>query len=275
MRTDYDGFRVDPLTPRIGAEVVGVHMGEVDAGLAGEIHQAWMDWKVLFFRDQDISAAEHIAFGRRFGELEIHPFLPNDGNPEIVVLDSRGSGPYKANYWHTDVTFRRCPPMGSILRGRIIPSVGGDTCWIDMERVYEDLDDDTKELLEGRTATHSVRKSYAKRMSPEELEREVEKFPDQHHPVVRTHPVTGRRCLFVNRSFVMSIDGLEPDESDALLARLVDRGMYGQLEHQVRFRWREGSFAMWDNRSTQHYAVHDYAERRRVERVTLVGDLPV
>ena len=274
MRTEYDGFRVEPLTPRMGAELVGVDMAAVDSSLAGEIHDAWMDWKVLFFRDQHITTEQHIAFGRLFGELEIHPFLPNNGHAEIVVLDSQGSAPYRASAWHTDVTFRARPPMGSILRGAVIPTTGGDTCWFDMERLYDDLDDETKALLDGRTATHTLAKTFGKAMTDEEREQKLAEFPDQHHPCVRTHPITGRKSLFLNRQFVTCIDDIDRQESDELLQRLTGPASYARLEHQARFRWRQNSFAMWDNRCTQHYALHDYGEHRRVERVTLEGDVP-
>ena len=150
--------------------------------------QAWVDWKVLFFRDQHVSVEDHIAFGRQFGELEIHPFLPNDGHPEIVVLDTASDGPSRAERWHTDVTFREAPPTGSILRGRIIPPVGGDTLWADMEAAYERLDDATKERIEHLTATHTLRINFGKRLSPEALEQKLVEYPDQHHPVVRVHP---------------------------------------------------------------------------------------
>lgn len=275
MRTQYDGFRVDPLTPGMGAEVVGVDMAVVDEQQAAEIHQAWMDWKVLFFRDQDITVEQHIAFGRKFGELEIHPFLPNNGHAEIVVLDSQGSAPYQANAWHTDVTFREKPPMGSILRGSVIPAVGGDTCWIDMERRYDALDDELKSLLEGRTATHTLSKTFGRSMDPEEQERKLAEFPNQHHPCVRTHPVTGRKSLFLNRQFVECIDDIDPDESARVLAKVTGAAAYAQLEHQVRFRWQPNSFAMWDNRCTQHYATDDFwPGTREVRRVTMVGERP-
>jgi len=273
MLTDYGDFVVRPLTPRLGAEVVGVEMADVDESLAQSVHQAWMDWKVLFFRDQILEPAQHIRFAALFGEPEIHPYVPKDGNAEVVVLDSAGEGPARANFWHTDVSFREKPPLGSVLRGRIIPDVGGDTSWIDMEQVYEDLTDDLKDKLDGATATHTMRNTFGAHLSPAELELELEKYPDQHHPVVRTHPVTDRKCLYLNAPFVSHLDGMDSAESKALLKRLYG-AIYSKLEHQVRFRWQPNSFAMWDNRCTQHYAIYDYTERRRVERVTLMGDRP-
>ncbi len=272
--TIYGPIRVEPLTGTIGAEVVaGAGIATLDDETFAHLHEAWMDWKVLFFRDQPVDVDDQIAFGRRFGELEIHPFLPNDGHPEIVVLDTASDGPSRAERWHTDVTFRAAPPAGSILRGRIIPSVGGDTLWADMEAAYDGLDDSTKERIEHLTATHTMRITFGKRLSPEALEQKLVEYPDQHHPVVRIHPVTGRRSLFVNGSFVEQLDGIEPDEGSRLLARLIATA--SQPTYQVRFRWRTDSFAMWDNRNTQHCAAQDFGlARRRVERVTLLGDRP-
>jgi taurine dioxygenase len=274
MRTDYGAFTVEPLTPHIGAEVVDVDLAEVDDELAAVIHEAWMDWKVLFFRDQRLTRPEHIAFGRRFGVLERHPFLADRDDPEILVLESTADRPSSADNWHSDVTFAECPPMGSILRAIVVPPVGGDTLWANMERAYEELRDDLKERIEGRVAVHDFVKPFGRGISEEERERRLAEYPPQVHPVVRTHPVTGRRSLFVNGTFTSHIEGMERDESTQLLRRLYDRAK--QPEYQVRFRWRPDSVAMWDNRCTQHYAAPDfYPEHRRMERVTLSGDRPV
>ena len=213
MKTTYGPITLEPLTGTIGAEIVtGATIGPLDDETVIHLHQAWVDWKVLFFRDQHVSVEDHIAFGRQFGELEVHPFLPNNGHPEIVVLDTANDGPSRAERWHTDVTFREAPPTGSVLRGRIIPPVGGDTLWADMEQAYEQLDDTTKERIEHLTATHTLRTSFGRRLSPEELEQKLTEYPDQHHPVVRVHPVTGRRSLFVNDSFTEQLDDIDPDE---------------------------------------------------------------
>ena len=271
----YDRIRVEPLTGSIGAEVSGVDLREVDEATRSEIHAAWMDHKVLFFRDQDLSHAQHVAYGRLFGELEIHPFIADaTGHPEIIVLSSTPEKFNAAEAWHTDVTFRECPPLGSVLLGRIIPPYGGDTCWADMELAYERLPDAVKDQIEGRVAIHSYLKPFGRRMSPEERERTSLEYPDQKHPLVRTHPVTGRRSLFVNRAFTLGVDGMEPDESDRLLQVLYAQATYPEI--QCRFRWRPLSVAQWDNRCTQHYAVPDHGGlHRRVERVTIMGDRPV
>lgn len=271
----YGPIMLSPLTGYIGAEVLsGAGICELDDETFAHLRHAWVDWKVLFFRNQhDITTPQHIAFGRRFGELEIHPFLPNNGYPEIVVLDTAGTAPARAEAWHTDVSFRECPPDGSILRGCILPEVGGDTLWADMEQAYELLDDRTKELINDKTATHSIRNTFGKRLSPEELEAMLIEFPDQHHPMVRIHPESGRPSLYVNRPFVTQIDDMDPVEGDRLLQRLLRFPENPSI--QCRFRWQPGSFAMWDNRSTQHSAAQDFFDiRRRMERVTLLGSKP-
>lgn len=271
----YGPIALSPMTGFIGAEVTaGAHIGKLDAETLNHLRQAWVDWKVLFFRDQhDVTTDAHIEFGRQFGELEIHPFLPNNGHPEIVVLDTAGTAPARAEAWHTDVSFRECPPDGSVLRGCILPDVGGDTLWADMEQAYELLDDKTRELIEDKTATHSIRNTFGKRLTPEELEAKLEEFPDQHHPLVRVHPETGRRSLYINRPFVTQIDGMDPTDGDRLLQKLLRFPENPSI--QCRFRWQPGSFAMWDNRSTQHSAAQDFGDvRRRMERVTLLGSKP-
>lgn len=272
---DYERIRVEPLTGTIGAEVSNVDLRELDDELIAELSDAWLAHKVLFFRDQELDHAQHVAYGRAFGELEVHPFIPHvEGHPEIIVLESTAEKFQAAEFWHSDVTFRACPPLGSVLMGRVIPAYGGDTCWADMELAYETLPDDVKEQIEGRYAIHSYVKAFGGAMAPERLEQARQEFPDQKHPIVRTHPVTGRRSLYVNQPFTLTIDGMTPEESRPLRRRLTEQAAVPQF--QCRFRWRPGSIAQWDNRCTQHYAVPDHGgHHRRVERVTLIGDRPV
>lgn len=272
MNTDYGRFRVEPYSPHLGGEVIGVDLGTYDSELVKLIHDAWMDWKVLFFRDQDITADQHMAFAFEFGEVDYHPYLDVDGPQEIAVIDNPAA-PESHSPWHSDATFRDCPPYASFLIARVLPPAGGDTCWANMELAYEGLSDDVKAIIEGRTATHSVRKNFARRLSGAALEAELERFPEQHHPIVRTHPVTGKRCLYVSAVFTDHIDDLESEIAGPLLDHLVRQVNY--VEYQVRFRWRVNSLVMWDNRCTQHAPVYDYGpHRRRVERVTLAGDRP-
>ena len=271
----YNRFKVEPLTGTIGAEIAGVDLRELDAELISELHDAWMDHKVLFFRDQDLSQAQHVAYGKACGELEVHPFTRNvTEHPEIIVLESTAESFQAAETWHSDVTFRECPPLGSILMGRIIPAYSGDTCWANMELAYEQLPDDIKSQIDGRYAIHSFVKAFGRGMNESEQEETRAKYPDQKHPIVRTHPVTGAKSLYVNRTFTLTIDGMTADESRTLRRRLYAQA--SEPEFQCRFRWRPGSIAQWDNRCTQHYAVPDHGGlHRRMERVTLLGERPV
>ncbi len=271
---EYNRIRVEPVTGSIGAEVSNVDLREIDDELITEIHDAWMNHKVLFFRDQDLTHEQHVAYGRALGPLEVHPFVEHvDGREEVMILESTPERFTAAEQWHSDVTFRECPPLGSVLLGRVIPPYGGDTCWANMELAYERLPDDVKEQIDGRYAIHSYVKAFGRGMSDEKLAETYERFPDQKHPLVRTHPVTGRKSLFINRIFTLTIDGMTPEESRPLRHRLFDQAVVP--EFQCRFRWRTNSIAQWDNRCTQHYAVPDYGGHpRRVERVTLAGDRP-
>ena len=272
---DYSCIKVEPVTGAIGAEVSNVDLRDVDDDTLAELKHAWLDHKVLFFRDQDLTQAQHVAYGALFGELEVHPFTPNvDDHPEIIILESTPEEFSSASLWHSDVTFRESPPLGSVLFGRIIPPYGGDTCFANQELVYEQLPDDIKEQIEGRVGIHSYVKAFGRNMNDEQKAKAYEEFPDQKHPMVRTHPETGRQSLFVNRGFTLTIDGMDEAEAERLLQRLYRETKRPQ--YQCRFRWQPNSVAQWDNRCTQHYAVPDYQGfHRRVERVTLIGDRPV
>ncbi len=273
---DYNRIRVEPVTGSIGADVVGVDLRDLDDELIAELQDAWLTHKVLFFRDQSLSQAQHVAYGRALGELEVHPFVDSpDGHPEIIILESTPEAFQAAEYWHSDVTFRPAPPLGSILMGRVLPPYGGDTTWANMELAYELLPDDVKAKIDHATAVHSYIKAFGATLSDEERAAAQLEHPDQVHPVVRTHPETGAKALFVNRIFTIRIEGpsIDPGEERALRHRLYDQARIPEL--QCRFRWRPGSIAQWDNRCTQHYAIPDYGGfARRMERVTLAGDRP-
>ena len=273
--TDYSTLQVTPSTGGIGGEISGVDLRELSDELISDLKQAWLDYKVLFFRGQELTKKQHIAYGQALGTLEIHPFTPNDDEyPEIIVLHSTPERFFAAQTWHSDVTFRRCPPLGSILYGRIVPNWGGDTCFANMELAYEQLSDDLKKQVEELKAVHSMSKTFALRMTVEEKEQAFIKYPDQVHPVVRTHPETGRKSLYVNTNFTIRFEGQTEEESAPLLDQLYEQAKKPEL--QCRFQWKPGSIAQWDNRCTQHYAVPDYeGAERRVERVTLSGDKPV
>jgi taurine dioxygenase len=267
----------DPLTKVIGAEIRGVDLGGPlsDADIKA-IERALVEYKVLVFRDQRMTAEQQVSLGRRFGELEVHPFLQNKGfegdgrNPEIVVIDN-----VVAESWHSDTTFRERPSLGSILRMTHVPERGGDTMWADMSAAYDDLDSATQSFLSGLVAIHDwelFRRLLRGKMSTEAIEDLNRKFPPVEHPVIRTHPVSGRKIVYVNDNFTISIKGMAESESKALLQRLYDLAKIP--EYQVRLRWRPGTIAFWDNRSTQHRVVNDVVGNRRAERVTIVGDRP-
>jgi taurine dioxygenase len=273
-----DDLEIRPLTAAIGAEVHGIDLREpLDAARLGALRGALGDHLVLFFRDQAISPAQHLAFARHFGSISVAPFGPKHPDfPEITVLDQvtpRGEG---ADSWHTDNTFMPEPPLGSILRAVKLPSLGGDTCFASMYAAYEALSPALQTLLSGMRAVHDLtrmlRKAIANGQSTASLARMQEQWPAIEHPVVRTNPETGRRALFVNGNFTVRIVGLTERENDALLPFLIDH--VRSPEFQCRFRWQPGSIAFWDNRWVQHYAVADYGERRIMERVTIRGDRP-
>ncbi|MBB83812.1 MAG: taurine dioxygenase [Deltaproteobacteria bacterium] len=267
-------FEIRPLTAALGAEIHGIDLTSLDDDAFAELRKLWLDYKVLFFRDQDLTIEEHIAFGRRFGELELHPFAPDLPEfPEIVHITSTKERPYAANSWHSDVTWRRAPSLGSILRGRVIPPVGGDTCFANAVMAYERLRPEWKERIEGLTAEHDYMRVFGRGVPDDKKDEMRKKYPVQHHPVVRTHPETGEKAIYTNRNFVNHIDGIAPEESEEILEHLERSIMSPNV--QCRFRWEKDSVAMWDNRSTQHFATNDFwPEERRMERVTIVGDVP-
>ncbi|MDZ4741596.1 MAG: TauD/TfdA family dioxygenase [Alphaproteobacteria bacterium] len=272
-------LEVRPLTPTIGAEIHGIDLRQpLDAVTLSEVRAALLDWKVLFFRDQDITTGQHLAFARNFGELEVHPFAPEKpGYPEVLAITHDRERPGKENTWHSDVTWRLEPSLGSILRALEVPEVGGDTLFADMYAAYEGLSDEVKTKIEGKSAIHdfeNFRRGLRKKgKSESEIEEYNKKYPPAEHPVVRAHPETGRKGLYVNAAFTQYIVGMERAASDTLLTHL-----YAQAaipEYQCRFRWEVNSIAFWDNRASQHYAVSDYWPAvRRMERVTIVGDKP-
>lgn len=268
------GLELRKMTASIGAEVIGVDLATIDDETLAAIQAAWLQHKVLVFRDQAISTEEHVAFGRRFGELEIHPFVKQiAGFPEIVRLHSTAEAPYSASNWHSDVTWRAEPSMGSILRGLVIPPAGGDTCFANAVDAYERLSDDWKSRIDGLVAVHDFTRVFGDRLSEGERAKKAEQYPPQCHPVVRTHPETGERCIYTNGPFVSHIEGVSNEESREILTRL--ELAIADPSVQCRVRWEVDTFVMWDNRSTQHNATNDYwPEERMVERVTVAGDRP-
>jgi len=275
-RRPYRRIRPEPLSPTIGAEIGGVALSEpIDADTFDELHRALLEFKVIFFRDQDIAPEQHVAFARRFGDLETHPFVPHrDGHPEVMVLQKNEQiGGYE-NVWHSDVTWRLEPSLGSVLLAREVPALGGDTLFCDMYAAYEGLGEKVRAALDGLRAVHDFTRTFGRLMAADELAKKQQEFPPAVHPVVRTHPETGRKGLYVNAAFTSHIVGMAEDESDRLLDFLYRQAT--TPEYQCRFRWRRHSIAFWDNRAVQHYAASDYWPQRRVmERVTIEGETPV
>jgi taurine dioxygenase len=275
----FSTLELAPLTPTIGVEIQNIDLSRpLTPALLGDLRAALLEWKVLFFRDQNISTEQHLDFARNFGTLEEHPFAPHKpGYPEVLAITHDRDNKGKENTWHSDVTWRVEPSLGSVLRAIEVPEVGGDTLFADMYAAYEGLSDEVKAKIDGRLAVHDFeyfRKGMKKRgLSEAQIDEFNRKYPKVEHPVVRTHPETGRKGLYVNAGFTQHVVGLEADESRALLKHL-----YAQAaipEYQCRFRWQANSIAFWDNRASQHYAVSDYWPAvRRMERVTIVGDRP-
>ena len=267
-------LRVTPLSPVIGAEVSGVDLTQaLDAAVLTELKDAWAKHLVLFFRDQHLTFAQHKALGRRFGELHVHPAAPKDAeHPEILVVHGDDKVKFVAgSLWHSDVSCDREPPLGSILRVVQVPSSGGDTLFANMYAAYEGLSDRLQRLLAGLTAIHDGEQYYRGRYGSANLR--DDRHPAAEHPVVRTHPVTGRQALFVNQGFTTRIKELPIAESDALLPFLFRH--CERPEFHCRFQWREHSVAFWDNRCTQHLAIWDYyPQTRHGYRVSIKGDVP-
>jgi taurine dioxygenase len=281
-------MRIEKLTTHIGAELTGIELAQAvrDDDLFASLKAALLEHKVLFLRGQAISRGDHVAVAERFGALEPHPALGSDPDyPGLVrIYKDENSPPERfENAWHCDATWRDSPPMGCVLRCVACPTVGGDTIWANMAKAYEDLPDHVKRLIAPLKARHSIEASFGARLPEEKRHALKAQFPDAEHPVVRTHPETGEKVLFVN-GFATHFTNFHTAENvrfgqdfapgaGQLLAYLIGRAAIP--EYQVRWRWTPDSIAIWDNRSTQHYAVMDYPPTvRRMERAGIVGDRP-
>jgi taurine dioxygenase len=269
----YETIGIDKLTPIIGAEISGADLAQpLSNRQMDEIHRALAENSVIFFRDQHMTQDQHLAFGRNFGELHLHPAAPHaPGHPELMIIHADKDSP-RANGegWHSDVSCDTEPPMGSILYIQQTPPKGGDTLFASMYAAYESLSDRMKAYLEGLIAVHDGEDAYR---GTYKNGQEKAVYPRAEHPVIRTHPVTGKKALYVNRGFTRRILGLPRDESAAVLQYL-----YGHAENplfQCRFRWQPNSVAFWDNRCVQHRAMWDYWPHTRSGfRVTVAGDKP-
>jgi taurine dioxygenase len=291
----YRRIGVAPISGALGAEIEGVDLRkDLDNETFAEVHQALLDHLVIFFRDQDITPDQHKAFARRFGEIDLNPFVrPLEletlkGHPEVLeVVKEPGEKLNFGGLWHHDVSYREKPNFGSVLMCRDAPARGGDTMWSNQYLAYETLSEGMKRTLAGLKAVHSSLRGYdadklsafygikKDELNEESIKRSIAKAErtESVHPVVRTHPETRKKCLFVNRSFVQHLDGMTVEESMPLLNYLYDHAV--RPEFTCRFRWRTNSVALWDNRASMHYALNDYHGQRRVmHRVAIHGDRP-
>lgn len=281
-------MRVEQLTCAIGAELTGVSLSDAvrDEGLFAEIRSALLKHRVLFLRDQDIPRADHVAFARKFGDLEDHPVVGSDPeNPGLLQIYKTPESPPERyeNAWHSDTTWREVPQFGAVLRCVECPPVGGDTMWANMVLAYERLPQSVKDQIQDLRARHSIECTFGAAMPEEKRLALKERFPDPEHPVVRTHADTGEKILYVNgftthftnyhtASRVRVGQDHSPGSGD-LLRYLVSQAQIP--EYQVRWRWKPNSIAIWDNSSTQHYAVMDYAPcHRKMERAGIIGTRP-
>jgi len=272
------GVTVRKVGAHLGAEVSGI---DLRRPLPDEqlqvVNDALVEHELIIFRRQEITSDDLLAFGRRFGELTVHPFAPNEGKnaPELIKFrNDEKTPPFGTDVWHSDETFRAEPPMATILCAKDVPAVGGDTMFVSMTAAYEGLSDRMQQHICGLDGVHDLKPFRALFGKSEEDRRKLQHYeliyPPRLHPVVRIHPVSGRKVLFVNPQFTIAIDGLDERESRALLDQLFHQALVP--EYQFRLHWEPHTIAMWDNRSTQHYAIHDYyPQRRYMERVTIRG----
>ena len=272
----YEHITVTPKGVTLGAEISGVRpSGDLPDEVIAEIRRAWLDYKVVYVRDQDISSTEHVEFARRFGELEVHPFLlGSEEHPELVRFEKGVEAGGFENGWHHDVTWRETPSMGAILRSIQVPATGGDTAFSDMAAAYDGLDDEMKERLNGLQAAHDYTSAFGSFVDDSKKAEMREQYPVVHHPIVRTHPETGRKLLFVNAYFTSHVVDMDEHEGNQLLRYLISRASI--MEYQYRVSWEPNQVTLWDNRIVQHYALSDYyPDVRIMERASIVGDRPV
>ena len=280
---------VRPVAGALGAEIHGIDLGKSLSNRQFDtIHQAFLDHQVIFFRDQQITPEQHMAFGRRFGDLDIHPFAAGlDDYPEVLPVIKEASD-HSGNFggtWHSDVTFYEKPALGSILYALEVPDYGGDTMFANQYLAYETLSEGMRRMLDGLKAVHNASRAYGtensrttnrvrdRSQTSMKIRTGADAEQEMVHPVVRTHPETGRKGLFVNHVFTRRFDGWTEAESQPLLDFLYAHAT--RPEFTCRFRWAKGSIAFWDNRCVQHYALNDYhGQRRHMHRVTICGDRP-
>jgi len=277
---DYSHIRIEPLSPCIGAEILGVDLSApLDAGTVAAIRHAFLEHLVVFFRDQSLTPEQYLRFARTMGEPSEYPMVQGmDGHPEITEVIKREDE--RVNFggiWHSDTTYLECPPMGTMLYARELPPVGGDTLFANMNMAYESLSPGMRRLLDGLTAVNSAAKDVAAATRADRIRERPGQTssapPEAEHPAVRTHPETGRKALYVNPGHTVRFATMNEAESAPILDYLYSQQI--RPEFTCRFRWQIGSLAFWDNRAAQHYPLNDYhGHRRAMQRITLAGDRP-
>jgi len=273
-------FIAQPYTPTIGAYIHGLDLSQIlDELTQKELKSALAKYQVLFFENQKITPDQQVAFTRTFGHVnEVKAFFPRvEGHPEIEIVESTAQRPSAANNWHADITWRDNPPVGTSLYAQVLPTTGGDTIWASLTAAYDSLTPEFQAYLETLTAVHTWEISrwteylLSKDHGQEQLAQARAKYPPVEHPVIRVHPITGKKIVYVNPTFTSHIKGLPRTQSDALLTQLF--ALATVPEFQARLRWKENTIAVWDNRSTQHYAVGDYfPNHRKLHRITFTAD---
>ena len=278
MTITSSGIKIQKYSPNLGAVITGVDLSkEINKDQFKDIYKAFLDNQVLFFQNQNEILPEiHLKLGKLFGELHVHPAAPSmSGYPEIFEIHAhKNSKVANGEFWHSDVSCDIEPPLGTMLQLHILPETGGDTMFSDMYSAYNELGDKYKSLLDGLIAIHESEHLYSGRYEDRGVNRDNIKTPVANHPLIRTHPVTGKKAIYVNRTFTTGIEGMNKDESSSILEFL-----FNHCEHvnfQIRYRWNKNDMAFWDNRCTMHRAIWDYwPNERKGRRVTIKGDKPI
>lgn len=280
LNATYTRFVAQPYTPTIGAVIHDLDLSKPqDDVTQAELRRALAEFEVLFFRDQVLTPTQHVELTKIFGNVEdVKAFFPRlESHPQIEIVESTPQRPSAANNWHADITWREQPPLGTSLYAQVLPAIGGDTVWASLTRAYDSLAPEFQAYLETLTAVHTWEISrwteylLNKDPSAQQLHEARVKYPPVEHPVVQVHPVTGKKIIYVNPTFTSHIKGLPRAQSDALLAQLF--ALVKVPEFQARLRWEPNTLAIWDNRSTQHYAVGDYfPQHRKLHRITITSE---
>tara|TARA_B100000003_G_scaffold56398_1_gene49923 strand:- start:103 stop:939 length:837 start_codon:yes stop_codon:yes gene_type:complete len=277
MTITSSGIKIQKYSPNLGAIITGVDLSkEINEDQFKDIHKAFLDNQVLFFQNQNEILPEiHLKLGKLFGELHVHPAAPSmPGYPEIFEIHAhKNSKVANGEFWHSDVSCDIEPPLGTMLQLHILPETGGDTMFSDMYSAYNELSDKYKSLLDGLIAIHESEHLYSGRYEDRGVNRDNIKTPVANHPLIRTHPITGKKAIYVNRTFTTGIEGMNKNESSSILEFLFEHCEH--VNFQIRYRWNKNDMAFWDNRCTMHRAIWDYwPNERKGRRVTIKGDKP-